>query len=141
MLLNGLGLFYVDETGQTLRLLRRDFFAEWLMGDIQDLVAVTENQQIQSFDVFVASNRLSEANYLVYCVDGVVTLLFSHSPSLEQWHSPVVIDASGVCRDVHIIPIGADENWAYELYVTYIKDDIEGNSQLCFQDLKFYKPF
>jgi hypothetical protein len=128
-------LFFVDEAGERIRLLREDQVRQWATDDILDIVAAEPGQQITEFDVYLPA-ILSQSNYLAYILDGCVYLSFANFSALEEWKTPELVDDAGDCRQLKIIRIGSDEEYNFNLFATYISDDDQGVPRLNFRDLR-----
>lgn len=131
---NSASVFYRDMEGERIRLIRNTAASGWLTNQQETIVNVGEGEQIDEF-VHYMLDPPSNFNILAYVHDGNLKFRFSSKTGQDVWSEEFVVDDSGSCRNISITRIGTDLQWKYFTFLSFIRNDVNGDAQLKFVDL------
>ncbi len=139
-LLPGKSLFWIPDDRTTVDLLIQGFPGEWMPETHQRLnaAAAGEAGEVTEFDVRTGGTP-SWDNYLVFIQGGHAYLLHSGASNLAAWSSPILIDGTGTCSNIKLLVVGSADDFSYKLFATYLLEDGQGHSQICFRDMGVLK--
>jgi hypothetical protein len=127
-------VIYLNDDRSRIKIVRHFEGAGWLTNQQETPVLVKDEDTINEFIHYMLEPP-SNFNILAYTVNGKLYFKFSSKAGQDVWSKEILLDDSGSCRNLNITRIGTDLEWAYFTFLSYLRTDDLGNSQLKFVDL------
>lgn len=131
---NTRAVFYRSEDGKRIKIVRNFEGVGWLTNQQETPVIAKDEDTINEFIHYMLEPP-SNFNILAYTINGNLNFKFSAKAGQDVWSREILLDDSGTCRNLNITRIGTDLEWAYFTFLSYLRTDELGNSQLKFVDL------